>query len=453
MPSVIPHGLQCSLTLAVVALVGACTDSVASPEPPQPSEPRFAQEAARENSAVCDADNGGLTLPANFCAAVIARDVGIARHIVVRPNGDIYVALDNSRDGTITGAILALRDADGDGTYETQQRFGPTGGNGIAYQNEQLWFAPNDRILRYTFSGNELVPSGGPDIIAANLPADGDHVSKTLVLDGTGGMFVNFGSASNSCQVEDRTDFSPGVDPCPEFPIRSGIWRLSSSATGQTPSVATRFVTETRNMVALAINPADHLLYGAQNGRDQLFDNWPNLFDAQDDALLPAEELFRFEQGKAYGWPYCYYDEKQHRKVLAPEYGGDGSIVGRCDSREDPIAVYPAHWAPLSMLFYTGTQFPKRYQGGLFIAFHGSRFDPTQQPAGPGYVVTFTKWEANRPHRNYETFADGFAGAVATPTDADHRPVGLAQAPDGSLIVGDDKAGWIWRIVHTKPEK
>ena len=105
------------------------------------------------------------------------------------------------------------------------------------------------------------------------------------------------------------------------------------------------------------------------------------------------------------------------------------------------------------MLFYTGTQFPKRYQGGLFIAFHGSRFDPTQQPAGPGYVVTFTKWEANKPHRNYQTFADGFAGAVATPTEADHRPVGLAQAPDGSLIVGDDKAGWIWRIVYTNPKK
>lgn len=453
MPSVIAHRLRCSLTLAAVALVGACTDSVASPEPPQPTEPTLARAAAPERSAMCDADNGGLTLPANFCASVIARDVGIARHIAVRPNGDIYVALDNSRDGSIIGGILALRDADSDGTYETQQKFGPTGGHGIAYHNEQLWFAPIDRVLRFTFSGNELVPSGGPDLIATNLPADGDHITKTVVLDGTGGMFVNFGSASNSCQVEDRTDFSPGIDPCPELPIRSGIWRFSASATGQVPSVASRFVTETRNMVALAINPADHLLYGAQNGRDQLFDNWPNLFDAQDDALLPAEELFRFEQGKAYGWPYCYYDEKRHRKVLAPEYGGDGSIVGRCDSREDPIAVFPAHWAPLSMLFYTGAQFPKRYHGGLFIAFHGSRFDPTQQPAGPGYVVTFTRWEANKPHRNYQTFADGFAGAVATPTEADHRPVGLAQAPDGSLIVGDDKAGWIWRIVYTKPKK
>ena len=452
MSSINPHRLRGSLALTVLAFAGACTDRVAAPEVPPPSESTLAQSAARENSAMCDADNGGLILPANFCAAVIARDVGIARHIVARPNGDIYVALDNSRDGTITGAVLALRDADGNGTYEVQQRFGPTGGNGIAYHNEQLWFAPRDRVLRYTFSGNELVPSAAPDVIADNLPADADHFSKTVVLDGAGGMYVNFGSASNSCQVENRVDFSPGVDPCPELPIRSGIWRFSASATGQTPSPASRFVTETRNMVALAINPADGMLYGAQNGRDQLFDNWPTLFTEQDDALLPAEELFRFEQGKAYGWPYCYYDEKQHKKVLAPEYGGDGSIVGRCASREDPIAVFPAHWAPLSMLFYTGAQFPKRYQGGLFIAFHGWRFDATQQPAGPGYVVTFTRWEANRPHRNYETFADGFAGPVATPTGAEHRPLGLAQMPDGSLLVADDKAGWIWRIFYTKPK-
>jgi glucose/arabinose dehydrogenase len=104
------------------------------------------------------------------------------------------------------------------------------------------------------------------------------------------------------------------------------------------------------------------------------------------------------------------------------------------------------------MLFYTGEQFPKRYQGGLFIAFHGSRFDASLQPAGPGYMVTFTRWEANRPHRNYQEFAEGFAGAVATPTDAEHRPLGLAQMPDGSLLVGDDKQGFIWRIWYTKPK-
>jgi len=105
------------------------------------------------------------------------------------------------------------------------------------------------------------------------------------------------------------------------------------------------------------------------------------------------------------------------------------------------------------MLFYTGSQFPKKYAGGLFIAFHGSRFDPSQQPAGPGYQVTFTRFNKDGPHGKFETFADGFAGADPTPSGAAHRPVGLAQAPDGSIYVTDDKAGWIWRIFFVGSDK
>ena len=136
------------------------------------------------------------------------------------------------------------------------------------------------------------------------------------------------------------------------------------------------------------------------------------------------------------------------RKVLAPECGGDRSLVGRCATRPLPVDDYPAHWAPLSMLFYTGSQFPKQYQNGLFVAFHGSRFDTTLQPAGPSYVVTFTPWKQARPIGRYKVFADGFAGGNPTPTGAAHRAVGLAQAPDGSIYVSDDKAGWIWRIFY-----
>ena len=100
------------------------------------------------------------------------------------------------------------------------------------------------------------------------------------------------------------------------------------------------------------------------------------------------------------------------------------------------------------MLFYNGAQFPKHYAGGLFIAFHGSRFDPSQQPAGPGFQVTFTRWHKGSPHGRFQTFADNFAGGDPTPAGAAHRPLGLAQAPDGSIYVSDDKAGWIWRIFY-----
>jgi len=206
-------------------------------------------------------------------------------------------------------------------------------------------------------------------------------------------------------------------------------------------------------MNALAINPGDGALYGMQNGRDQLFENWPNMFTARDDARLPAEELFRIDRGREYGWPYCFFDGQRNKKVLAPEYGGDGKIVGRCGTRALPIDAYPAHWAPLSMLFYTGTQFPKQYGGGLFIAFHGSRFDPSLMPEGPGYVVTFIPWQNGKPVGRYRTFADGFAGGTFTPTGAAHRPLGLAQAPDGSIYIADSKAGWIWRIVYKGPRE
>jgi len=93
----------------------------------------------------------------------------------------------------------------------------------------------------------------------------------------------------------------------------------------------------------------------------------------------------------------------RNEKVLAPEYAGDGKTVGRCADRELPIADFPAHWAPLGMTFYTGSAFGNKYEGGLFIAFHGSRFDPRFQPAGPGYNVVFVNWQNGKPAGRRET--------------------------------------------------
>ena len=443
---------------ATITLVAAALVPLAALAPPGAAgvanaatmDANAAAAPARPGPATiaCDPDNGGLALPPGFCAVVVARDVGKARHMAVRPNGDLYVAIDNDPATNATGGILALRDVDGDGRPDVQQRFGATGGNGIAWSDGHLFFSPDDRVLRYAFAGTELLPTGEPAVVVSGLTAGGDHHRKTVVPDGSGALFVNIGSASNACQIENRVPFSPGIDPCPELAVRAGVWAFDASAAGQTQADGVRFATELRNMNALAINPGDLQLYGVQNGRDQLFENWPNLYDGRDDALLPAEELFRIEEGRAYGWPYCYFDALQDRKLLGPEYGGDRTQAERCATRERPLTVYPAHWAPLSMLFYSGTQFPKRYAGGLFIAFHGSRFDPTLQPAGPGFVVTFTQWRNGLPRGDFQTFAGNFAGGDPTPAGAAHRPVGLAQAPDGSIYVSDDKAGWIWRIFY-----
>src|SRR5690349_1132960 len=160
------------------ALTMACSDPT-SAGTSVPVPVTDAQVAA--TTIQCDRDNAGLKLPAGFCALAVVKNVGRARHMAVRPNGDVYVAIDNT-PGTADGGILALRDADGDGRPEIQQRFGDIGGNGIAWEEGQLYFAPNDRVIRYSFTGDELVPTAPPDVIVSGLPVGGDHQRKTVVL-------------------------------------------------------------------------------------------------------------------------------------------------------------------------------------------------------------------------------------------------------------------------------
>ncbi|MGD9750125.1 MAG: sorbosone dehydrogenase family protein, partial [Acidimicrobiia bacterium] len=188
-------------------------------------------------------------------------------------------------------------------------------------------------------------------------------------------------------------------------------------------------------------------LYAAINGRDQLFENWPDRYDEADDLTKPAEEVHAIVEGGDYGWPYCYVDPQQGRHVLAPEYGGDGREVGRCDDVPEPAVTFPAHWAPLGMTFPTVDALGERYRDGAFIAFHGSRFDPANQPEGPGYVVAFVPFEDGMATGEWEVFADGFAGdSTDLPAEAEHRAVDVAEGPDGALYLSDDVGGRIWLV-------
>jgi Glucose/sorbosone dehydrogenases len=136
--------------------------------------------------------------------------------------------------------------------------------------------------------------------------------------------------------------------------------------------------------------------------------------------------------------------------VLAPEYGGDGGkALGNCASKAAPAGFYPAHWAPDGLMFYSGKSFPAKYQAGAFIAFHGS-WNRAPGPQG-GYLLAFVPFTGAGPRSSsaFEKFADGFAGGKMSPNAAAHRPVGLAQGPDGSVYVTDDQAGRVWRITYT----
>ncbi len=400
------------------------------------------------SAEVCAPDDGGLELPDGFCAQVVAKEVGRARHLAVDAEGDLYVALRSGRgEDAEPGGMVALRDTTGDGKADVSRRIvSDMGGTGAAVRDGHLYYGRDDAVLRWELPAGELAPTGEPETIVGGLRHEGGHAAKPLAFDGEGNLYVNVGSPSNACQEEERSRRSPGLDPCPQLETNAGIWRFDADLTGQRQSDGRRFATGMRNTVALAHNPLDGHLYAAIHGRDQLAQLWPDLYTQEESAELPAEELVRVEEGDDYGWPYCYFDHRKDEKVLAPEYGGDGDEVGRCAEKDDPLVAFPGHWAPNGLHFYTGDQFPERYRGGAFVAFHGS-WNRAPQPQ-EGYKVVFVPFEDGDPTGDPSEFALGFREEGEGPREADHRPSGLAQGPDGALYVTDDQAGWIWRITH-----
>lgn len=387
-----------------------------------------------------------ITLPSGFQATVFADNVGAARHIVVAPNGDVYVALWDK--GKERGGVLALRDTNGDGRADAKERFGEEGGSGIGLRGNSLYFATWTTIFRYELEPGKLVPVKPPEIILDGLPRSG-HSARSLTTDDKGAVFVNIAAPTNSCQEVDTQLESPGRDPCPELQEFGGIWKFDANRKNQKQSDGERFATGLRHIVALTLNPGDGGLYGVQHGRDHLIESFPKLFTPKQAAENAAEEFFRIERGADYGHPYCYYNLETKTKVLAPEYGGDGKKIGRCADKKMPLLAFPAHWAPNALLFYTGSQFPARYKEGAFVAFHGSWFrTPFPQE---GFNVVFVPFQSGQPAGNYEVFADNFAGARKHPNGAKHRPTGLAQGADGALYITDDHGGRIWRITYSAP--
>jgi glucose/arabinose dehydrogenase len=305
--------------------------------------------AAADAAAGCAPDNGGLILPAGFCASVFADLLGQARHLAVAPDGAVYVNTWRSpyrKDAQIPagGFLVGLRDKDGDGVAETIERYP-------------------------LVSGRVAPPQGEPETIVAGLS-----------------------------------------ERCEELDTAAGMWRYEAGEIGQLFTREQRHASGLRNSVAMAIHPTS-ALFVVQHGRDQLHENWPKRFSAQQGAELPAENLFRVERGADYGWPYCYYDGQRAAHVLAPEYGGDGRRIGRCAGRPMPVASFPAHWAPNALV----------------------PLDAAGNSSG-----------------NFEVFADGFAGVkrLKDPKQAAHRPSGLAVGPDGALYISDDQGGRIWKITR-----
>jgi glucose/arabinose dehydrogenase len=393
-----------------------------------------------------DANNAGLKLPAGFGALMFATNAGRPRHIVVNSNGDVYVKLDRPREGK---GILIMRDLNKDGKSDDVKGFGSYGGTGIAIKNGYLYASSNTDVYRYKLNANNQVEDESkPEHIIRGLIDRGQHNTKSIALDNDGNIYVNIGAYSNSCQEQDRQNGSKGKDSCPILDSAGGIWQFKADKLDQTYKDGVRYATGIRNVVGLDWNQEVNQLYVMQHGRDQLFQMWPEFYNQKQGAELPAEEMFLVKKGMNFGWPYCYYDQFQNKKVLAPEYGGDGKKIGRCAEMENPVVAFPGHLAPNALLFYTGNMFPERYKNGAFIAFHGS-WNRAPEPQ-EGFYVVFVPMKNGKPTGKWEIFANGFAGVekIESSRQVQSRPCGLAMGTDGSLFVTDDNKGNIYRIIY-----
>ncbi|MFT3831669.1 MAG: PQQ-dependent sugar dehydrogenase [Opitutaceae bacterium] len=388
-----------------------------------------------------DPDDGGLTLPPGFRAFIVAdgltklsgRPREQLRFLAAAPNGDLYAKLQS--DG-----IVALRDADGDGRFEEQHTFGSGGGTGIAIHGDWLYHSSNTAVFRYPYRPGELVPVGAQQTIVRDLPEQRSHAAKSFAFDADGRLLVEVGSPYNVFSEPDRQLGAKGKDATEHQKIHGGFWRFDADRPNQTQADGFHFSTGHRHCLAVAWQPVAREFFMVMMGRDNLSTVAPEFYDDFDNAERVAEEMHRLHEGANLGWPYTYWDPHRKARMVAPEFGGDNRQRAEAGRYPDPLIAFPAHWAPLQMTFYTGAQFPARYHGGAFIAFHGS-WNRAPLPQD-GFNVAFVPFdERGAPLGTYEIFA-------ANKGPQRFRMGGVAVAPDGSLFISETDRGRIWRIVY-----
>jgi glucose/arabinose dehydrogenase/cytochrome c553 len=404
-----------------------------------------------------DPDDGAINLPAGFRALVYADNLVVGKRVgntpeklrglAVAPNGDVYA---KGR----SGLIWALRDTNGDGRADLIKEFGPgDGGTHIMFHDGWLYHSSRTAVYRYRYVPGELVPTGEMQTVVKNLPAERDHDAKSFGFDDQGRMLVEIGSPFNVFSDGDRKVGAKGKTDAEVATFQQtygGFWRFDPNKLNQTQADGTRFSTGHRHSLALQWHPVSRQFFMVQMGRDNLNVVDPVHYDELDNAERVSEVMHLLREGSNLGWPYSYWDPIKKAHMRAPEYGGDNFKRIEPDPYDKPVVAFPAHWAPIQMALYAGTQFPEKYRGGMFVAFHGS-WNRAPRSQG-GYNVCFVPFDAKGlPKGTYERFADGFPGVeeFTNTRDARYRPAGVAVGPDGSLYISETEKGRIWRVIYT----
>ncbi len=394
-------------------------------------------------SIAADSSANGLTLSPGFSASIVADSLGSLRHLAINKNGDIYVKLSVLKDGK---GIFFLSDTNHDGKMDKRMGFGNYPGTGIRIKGSALYSSSNSGVYKYQLNDQEeVMDTGSAETIVQGLVDRGRDNAKAIAVDDNDNLYVAVGSYDETC-----TDASGhGIVNCPLLDSVGGVWQFNTNKLAQSYGNAVHYARGLKNVVGLDWNEAIKSLFGTQHGRGGLNGKFPKLYTPEQDKALPAETLYELDKGADAGWPFVYYDPLQHKKIVSPEYGGDGKKS--VDNKYlDPVADFPAHLAPNDLLFYTGNMFPEKYKNGAFIVFHSQ-----SQSLKKGYLVAFVPFKDGKASGPWEVFADNFTGVdLSNPNGSyQHRPIGIAQGPDGALYVADDLKGTIFKITYRNTKK
>ncbi|KQP23656.1 PEBP family protein [Pseudorhodoferax sp. Leaf267] len=342
-----------------------------------------------------------IKAPEGFSVSVFANSLKNARILAVAPDGTVYVS---RRD---QGDVVMLRDEDGDGRADNGGLIvaSRAGAHGLAIRDGSLYIATVKEVFKAPIKPDGTL--GDLEMLLGDLPDSGQHPNRTIAFGPDGMLYISVGSTCNACNESN--------------PENATLLRASPDGKSRTI-----FASGLRNTIGFGWDPRTGELWGMDHGIDFLGDD------------VQPEELNRIERGKQYGWPHIW-----GAGGVNPQSTPVGDISKeQWKALSTPMALgYTAHAAPMQMLFYPGGAFPAQYTGDAFVAMRGSW---NRNPAS-GYEIVRVRFADGKPQK-FEPFVTGFLTDGGKTHIA--RPVGLALAKDGALLMSDDANGTIYRVAY-----